>query len=92
MCVGLYATERKARYVLGNISPNSTRRAFTGSQSVFICLTGKNTANEIESRQRGNKSLITKADGHPRELTEKALNGVSFCCAMIHDFRVVTGA
>lgn len=29
--------------------------AFTGSQSVFICLTGKNTMKAIESRQRGNK-------------------------------------
>ena len=34
------------------------------------------------------KSLITKAEGHPRELADGSLRGALFAC---HDFRVVVG-
>lgn len=36
-----------------------------------------------------NKSLITKAEGHPRELADGSQRGVLLLC---HDFMVVTGA
>lgn len=50
------ANKNKRRFsVLGKIFPNSTKRSFLGSQCVFIFRMSKNTANEIESRQRVNK-------------------------------------
>lgn len=53
----LHRGERKIliKHGMRKILPNSQIRPFTGSQSVFICLTGKNTMKAIESRQRGNK-------------------------------------
>lgn len=41
------------KHGMRKILPNSQIRPFTGSQSVFMRLTGKNTMKAIKSRQRG---------------------------------------